>query len=98
MARRKKAPERAEKPNPYRNLGDAELADTWARMLDARADRLEYFAALPEWQTPGNIKIMKDDPEAWGLSRGEFNEWCSALMEHWREGWDMANAATPLVR
>ena len=92
MAKRGRGSGRADKPNPYRGMGDAELAREWARMLDARADRLAYFAALPDWQATENIKIIKDDPEAWGLTRGEFDEWCRSILEHWAAAWEMCDA------
>ena len=81
-----------ERRRRYGNMADAELEEEWERLLDDYAERLEYFDALPEWQAPENMKLMKDDPEAWGLTRTEFMEWCGAILEHWSAAEELADA------
>lgn len=85
MAKKRKA-KPAERPNPYRNMNNRTLDETRAALLDDYAERLEYFDMLPEWQTPENVKEIKKDPAAWGLTVAELNEWCAVILEHFAAG------------
>lgn len=80
--------------NPYRNVNARTLDETRAALLDDYAERLEYFAALPEWQSPENVAEIKKDPAAWGLTQAELNEWCAVILEHWAAGSNLGDMRT----
>lgn len=89
-AKRKARP--ARRDNPYRDMGDRELAEARERLLDDYAERLEYFAQLPEWQSAANCTAICGNPRAWGITRAEAADWAGVLREHHRAAPDVANA------
>ena len=81
-------------PEPYGKMADEELEAAWRGLLDGYADRLAYFEGLPEWQRQANLRKMEADGcEAWSLSRGEYIEWCSVLLDHHLAARDISDAA-----
>ena len=85
MAKKRKA-KTAERVNPYKHLTDRTLDETRAALLDDYVERLEYFDMLPEWQTPENVKEIRKDPAAWGLTPAEVDEWAAVILEHFAAG------------
>ncbi|MBQ3329234.1 MAG: hypothetical protein IJI35_14660 [Kiritimatiellae bacterium] len=87
MGRKSKAKSKVEqRPNPYSSMGDAELESEYSAAISAFIERLMYFATLPEWMSEEFKSIHEKGPAAYGLSTGEWRQYCIDRWEHIVEG------------
>lgn len=82
MARKRNKATRMPRPNPYRNLDDRQLDAAYREAVEAYADRLEYFGALPAFLHDDFKLIHEQGPEAWGLTGSEWDEYVLDLRDH----------------
>ena len=87
MGRKSKAKSKQEqRPNPYSGMADADLESEYSAALAAYIERMEYFATLPEWMSEEFTSIHEKGPAAFGLSDGEWRQYCVDRWEHIVEG------------
>lgn len=86
MAKRKSKPKQEQRPNPFAGYSDDELEHAYVEAIEQYVTRLEYFATLPEWMSEEFTSIHEKGPAAFGLSDGEWRQYCTDRWEHIVEG------------
>lgn len=94
MARRKAAKEPQPKPNPYATADDDALEAEYAEALERYIERMSYFEQLPPGfratRAAERILAAAPDPERYGITRGEYDEYKHDLVMHAVEGAKMS--------